>query len=166
MLYIDYFYRTTFIKEFDRDNQGQPNEAERISFAHNARTICIAFVALAARYRQGSITDQDLTQIQRLAHSESGADAIYDIFRDLEDIQYFIKPEIFADKNQYDALLRKLFNVIINMGVVSFLFELRHDSTLNATNYLKRDANYYDIIGTQWAYIKNDINSIFTEFGM
>lgn len=59
--------------------------------------------------------------------------------------------------------MSKLFSVIIEAGITSYSIECRHDSTLTATNYLKKDKNYYDILGAQWSRIHEDINRIFDE---
>ena len=69
LLYIDYYFRNIFQKKFDRDNASVPCANDRISFAHNARTICIAFVAFASRYYQGNIKSQQLETIITAAPS-------------------------------------------------------------------------------------------------
>lgn len=143
-----------------------PYASDRISFAHNARTICIAFVAFAARYRQGNIVDQDLSPIFNAVASEYSADSLYEAFKEIGQLQYFLPPQLFADKSKYDATLSKLFTIVINAGITSYRFECRHDSTLTATNYLKRDKNYYDIIGMQWSRTKEDIAKVFEEAGL
>ncbi len=91
---------------------------------------------------------------------------MYEVFKDIGQLQYFIPPHIFADKNRYDSILESLFKVIITTGITSYRYECRHDQTLNATNYLKRDKNYYDIIGMQWDRTKEDINRLFDEAGI
>ncbi|MBQ6481435.1 MAG: hypothetical protein IJI45_09985, partial [Anaerolineaceae bacterium] len=60
----------------------------------------------------------------------------------------------------------KLFNIIIEAGITSYTFESRHDSTLNATNYLKRDKNYYEILSSQWQRTVSDLSAVFSEVGM
>lgn len=163
LLYIDHYFRTVYQKSFDRENNTHPNASIRISFAHNARTICVAFAAFASRFRQENISLQDLTPIFGSSSSESITDALYETFRDLGQLQYFIPPQVFDDKEQYDKILSKLFSVIIEAGITSYSIECRHDSTLTATNYLKKDKNYYDILGAQWSRIHEDINRIFDE---
>lgn len=166
LLYMDHYYRTVFLHGFDRENNGMPDANVRISFAHNARTICIAFAAFAARYRQGNITDQDMVPLFNAPGSENNSDMLYETFRDLGQIQYFLLPQLFADKERYDAVLSKLFNAIIASGVTSYKYECRNDSTLTATNYLKKDKNYYDILNMQWSRIYEDMDKIFRETGM
>lgn len=166
LLYIDHYFRTVYQKNFDRENNTHPNASTRISLAHNARTICIAFVAFASRYRQENISVQDLAPIFGPSSSESILDALYETFRDLGQLQYFIPPQVFDNKEQYDKILSKLFSVIIEAGITSYSIECRHDSTLTATNYLKKDKNYYDILGAQWSRIHEDIIRIFDEIEM
>ena len=143
-----------------------PNASDRISFAHNARTICVAFVAFASRYRQGNITVQDLAPMFNTSLSESVSDALYETFKDLGQLQYFLPPQVFANKDQYDSTLSKLFSIIIEAGITSYSFAHQYDSTLTATNYLKKDKNYYTIISTQWFRTVDDLNRIFAEIGM
>ena len=163
LLYIDNYFRTTFQKQFDRDNAQDPNSIVRISFAHNARTICIAFVAFAARYKQGNITNQDLTPIFSPNTSDNLGESLYETFRDLGNMRSLLPPNVFNDKDKYEAILSKLFMAIIEAAITCYSMECRHDSTLNATNYLKKDKNYYDILATQWNRIIVDINNIFAE---
>lgn len=164
LLYIDYYFRSTFLKNFDRDNSSMPNSNDRISFAHNARTICIAFTAFASRYQQGNIPEQDLATVFTAGYRDNGTDAkLYDIFSNLDGISYLIPPSVFAEKNRCDAVLNALFNVIINAGITSFSMAVRYDNTLTATNFLKRDKNYYAILSDQWVAIREKIKNIWEE---
>lgn len=166
LLYIDNYFRIQFQRDFDCQNNAMPNANVRISFAHNARTICIAFVAFATRYRQQNITLQDLAPIFSASASDGVLDALYETFRTLGQIQYFILPEIFNDKELYDSILKKLFSVIIEAGITNYSMACRYDTTLTPTNYLKKDKNYYDIISDQWSNILRGIDTIFEEIGM
>lgn len=161
LLYIDYYFRNIFQKKFDRDNASVPCANDRISFAHNARTICIAFVAFASRYYQGNIKSQQLETIFTAARSDNASDSgLYHIFANLDGISHFIPPAIFGQKDHYDAILDQLFTIIINAGITNFSIELRHDSTLTATNFLKKDRNYYAILNDQWTSISEGINRV------
>ena len=167
LLYIDNYFRKIFKYEFYRENKGKPDEQTRVNFANNARTICIAFVAFSARFRQNNINEQDLSPIFRRGYSfESVSDELYGTFKNLGDIKYLIKPDIFNNKNEYDNVLKKLFGVIIEAGITNYVIECRFDASLNSSNYLKKDQNYYSILSSQWFRIKEDINKIFDEIGM
>lgn len=162
LLYIDYYFRTQFQKKFDRDNGAMPDVNERIAFAHNARTICIAFVAFSSRYVQGNITRQDLQAIFDSARRDSASDStLYDIFSDIKNVQHFIPPAIFANRDKYDEILDRLFQTIINAGITNFTTAKLYDPALNATNFLKRDKNYYSILMTQWGNIDREIMEIY-----
>lgn len=163
LLYIDYYFRNVFQKKFDRENATMPDANERIAFAHNARTLCIAFVAFAARIQQRNIEAQDIQAIFNASRSDNAAEILYDIFSDIEGVNYFLPPALFASKDAYEAVLDKLFNAIINVGIVSYNMASTYDSTLTATNYLKKDKNYYTILRTHWATIHSDIQRIFAE---
>lgn len=163
LLYIDYYFRSAFQKKFDRENSAMPDSGERIAFAHNARTLCLAFVAFAARVNQQNIGAQDIQAIFNASRNDNSSEALYDIFSDIEGVDYFLPPTLFVSKDTYEAVLDKLFNTIINVGIVSFSMALNYDSTLTATNYLKKDKNYYTILRTHWATISNDIQRIFAD---
>lgn len=162
LLYIDYYFRNIYQKKFDRDNASVPSANDRISFAHNARTICIAFAAFASRYHQGNIQNQHLDTIFAAARSDNATDSrLYDIFTNLENVSYFIPAAVFNQKDKYDAILDQLFTTIINAGITSFSMASRYDSTLTATNFLKKDKNYYAILDDHWASLRGDIKRIF-----
>ena len=164
LLYIDYYFKNTFQKRFDRENADLPDANDRISFAHNARTICIAFVAFASRYYYGNISNNDLNTIFAVARMDSASDSrLYDIFANIDGVSHFIPPEVFNEKDRYDDVLDKLFNVIIEAGITSFMMASGFDTTLNATNYLKKDKNYYSILAIHWRNISASINRIFEE---
>ena len=158
LLYIDNYFRTVFQRNFDRENGNMPNASTRISFAHNARTVCIAFAAFAARYHQGNISNQDLETVFSAARSESAADSLYEVIRDLGTMQTLLPASFVANKDKYDAALDKLFNAIINAGITSYSIACNYDSTLTATNFLKKDKNYYDILGMHWMSLQVEIN--------
>ena len=162
LLYIDFYFKKIFQKKFDRDNTTMPDSNTRISFAHNSRTICIAFVAFASRYYYGNITDSDLDAIFVAARHDSSLDGrVYDIFSNIENISYFIPTNIFNQKDIYDTILDELFKTIINAGITSFSIASRYDVSLNATNYLKKDKNYYAILADNWPNIRTEIKRIF-----
>lgn len=150
LLYIDYYFRAKFQKQYDRDNASMPDANIRLPFAHNSRTLCIAFVAFASRYYQRNFTNQDLIKIFSAQSSDSAvAEAAYDIFSNLGGIQYLLPPAVFQQKDVYEGILDRLFNTIIDAGIMSFTMALRYESSLTASNYLKNDRKYYDILSIQ-----------------
>lgn len=160
LLYIDYYFRRYFQKEFERNNTKKPDADRRITFVNNARTLCIAFVAFASRYKQDNIKEDNLQVIFDASRTDESADKLYRIFSNLNGINYFLPPKLFAAKDEYDRVLSDLFKIVIEAGIVNFGMETRHDSTLTATNYLKRDKNYYAILEVQWATISSRILNI------
>lgn len=162
LLYIDNYFRTTYQKKFDRENMNTPDSANRISFAHNARTICIAFVALAARYHQNELTTQDIESIFNIARVENASDTIYEVFHDLGNMKSLLPTAMWENKNLYDAALDKLFSAIIEAGIINYNMACDNDSTLTATNYLKRERNYYGILKNHWnSSLAREIRSTF-----
>ena len=161
LLYIDYYFRNSYQKKFDKENASMPEANDRIAFAHNARTLCIAFVAFASRFIQNNLSTQDLQVVFNASRNESASDALYDIFSNIDGLNHFLPPALFASKDAYEAILDKLFYAIITAGITSFNMASSYDSTLTATNYLKKEKNYYMILRTHWATLQNEIQQIF-----
>lgn len=156
------YFKTTYQKKFDRDNLNTPDSANRISFAHNARTICIAFVALAARYHQGELSTHDIEAIFNVARFENATDSIYEIFHDLGNMRFLLPPAMWDNKNLYDDALNKLFSAIIEAGIINYNIACENDSTLTATNYLKRERIYYGNLKNHWnSSLRREIESTF-----
>ena len=159
LLYVNYYFEKVFIKRYNKENESISGANDLITFANNARTTCIAFVAFAARYNQGNITDE---KIYRLTKAKTQRDT-FDIFEDLGNIQHLFPETIFSQKDKYNALLENLFSLIISTGINMYTAVKFVDSTVTATNFLKTDTNYHTILCSQWPYIKTKINYIFAE---
>lgn len=160
LLYIDYYFRKQFQKKFDRENADMPDANMRISFAHNARTICIAFVAFACRYYKGNLSRQELQIIFNASRSENASEMLYDIFRNIEGMNCLLPANIFAQKTVYEGVLDKLFTAIINAGITTFALASMYDTSITATNYLKKDKNYYSILQANWIRLEPEIKEI------
>ena len=162
LLYIDNYFKSIYQKKFDRENANAPESANRISFAHNARTICIAFVALAARYNHEELSKQDIESIFNVARVDNASDSIYEIFHDLGNMKSLLPTSMWENKNLYDAALDRLFSAIIEAGIINYNIACESDSTLTATNYLKRERNYYGILKNHWnSSLRREIQSVF-----
>ena len=132
-----------------------PDAYIRISFAHVARTICLAFTALAARYYQENLNNKDIT----LLLEKPLDDSVYKKLRDIGDIKSLLPMKLYTDS--YDATLDKLFTAIIEEGITIFSDAHDNDSSLTAANFLKKDDNYYKILRKRWAKLCKEIPKIF-----
>ncbi len=160
LLYIDFYFRTAFLKKFDSENKDSAT-GDYISFAHNARTVCIAFVALASRYYQQNVTSQEMQMLFDEARNGNNLEnRIYDIFSKLDGVVYLFPGDVFQDKNRYEEILEQLFYLIIDAGAAYFSTAKDTDSALNTTNFLKKDKNYYNILNSQWTKMARDIKRI------
>ena len=165
LLYIDSYYRKTFIQRFDKEQEVLPFAAEIIPFAHNARTICIAFATFAARFYNKNITQADLKVIFENVSKEKAYDEYYyDIFKNINNATpLFPKKLIDTNKDSYDEVLYQLFKTIILSGRRYYSIKKEGDSTLNETNFLKIDRNYFAILKSDWYNIDDKIIKIFNE---
>lgn len=161
LLYIDYYFRKSFQTRFDSENRIQPDASVRIAFAHNARTICTAFVVFASRYYQGNIHDADLQTIFNASGSDTADSKVYDIVKNLSGFNHVLPEDLFFNKGNYEDVLYKLFMLIINSGIMCYSMAVRYEEGLNASNYLKKDKNYYSILKFQWPSLSSGIKSIF-----
>jgi len=81
---------------------------------------------------------------------ESASDTIYDIFHDLGNMRCLLPSAMWENKSLYDSALNNLFSAIIEAGIINYNIACENDSTLTATNYLKRERNYYGILKNHW----------------
>ena len=51
---------------------------------------------------------------------------------------------------------------MIDHGNHDLMMIMQNNETINATNYLKKDKNYIDILRMNWDSIYKDINNIFS----
>ena len=147
LLYIDYYF-DTFIDNFKKEK----SSSDAKDLALNAKTMCIAFVALVARYHQGNITDND---IHRLDQNTS---ASREIFGTLGTIQSLLPVKLYSKK--YDSTLDELFRLIITNGTAMYSGAKFSNNALTATNFLKSDKSYYFILHNRWEELNIGINNL------
>ena len=138
-----------------------------IPFAHNARTICIAFVSFAVRYINGNINDEKLRIF--FAHcleNRAYDDYLYGIFSDIRGVDNLLPKELFNNKDNYEKIISKLFDIIIESGFRYYLTVKSSDNSINETNFLKNDLNYYAILRSDWLDISRKIKDIFNEIDL
>ena len=166
LLYINYYFNKTFKRKFKNDNENEEDASIRLPFANKARTICIAFTALAARYHQGNITDQDLKKIRAAAkpQTDSAADDMYKAVRDIGSMQSLFPKKLSENMDLYDAALDKLFTAIIEEGILAYSFACDDKPNLTANSFLQDDKNYYAILKRFWdARFAPKIKEVFAE---
>lgn len=160
LLYIDYFFRKKYINEFDRRHAN--DIVSPIAFAHNARTVCIAFTAFVARYKSGNLDNEKIRTF--FAHRSGNRvydDYLYQIFSDLGDVRSLYPANIFRNKDFYDRILTQLFDTIILSGHRYFRTISNNDSSISETNFLKNDQNYYAFLSADWFDISQKIDQIY-----
>ena len=162
LLYIDCYFRNTFIKKYVKDVSDTLNSDIKIQFANNARTVCTAFVMLASRYYQGNFGLSELNILFRAAANDKLSDSdVYNIVKNMEGISWVLPPEVFSDKDKYDEVLYMFFNLMIKHGSHDLMMMMQTNETITASNYLKKDKNYIDIIRMNWDSISEGIKGIF-----
>lgn len=162
LLYVDYYFRKIFIQKFDKAHEQSPFADEIIPFAHNARTICIAFVVFASQYFKNQYSKEDLKILLNNYDREDAYDAyFYDIFKKIGNISPLFSKQLFNNKDEYDQVLYELFNLIILTGQRYFRSEKKHDNKLIESNFLKKDKNYYGILSFDWDNLSENIKNLF-----
>ena len=160
LLYIDFYSRIIFQLHFDSENRSQLDAMDRMTFAHTARTICIAFVVFVARYHKGNIKGSDLQTIFNASNKDTLDPLVYELMKNLDGVDGLF-PNLFDNKDKYDELLYQLFMMIINSGIMCYTMASKYEEALNASNYLKKDKNYYIILVLQWRVFQIDIETYF-----
>ncbi|MBR5913280.1 MAG: AIPR family protein [Selenomonadaceae bacterium] len=155
LLYMDDYFTRKFLPKFDKENDDMPDASIRISFAHVARTICIAFTALAARYFHGNLSKEDIKLLLEKPSDDNACKKL----RDIGDMKSLLPMKVYTD--EYDATLDKLFTAIIEEGITIYSDAHDDDSSLTAANFLKKDDNYYKILRKRWAKLNKEIREIF-----
>ena len=164
LLYIDCYFRTAFIKKYVKDASDTPNSEIKVQFANNSRTICTAFVMLSSRYYQNNLRLFELNTLFKAAQNDKLSDSeVYNIVKNISGINWILPPAIFANKDKYDAVLYKLFSLMIKHGSHDLMMIMQTNDTITASNYLKKDKNYIDILRMNWDSISESISTIFEE---
>ena len=117
-----------------------------------------------ARYRMGNITIENISEIFNNIREGSYKTHLYKIFKNLDGVDSLIPKNIFKDKDKLDNFLYELFDVIIKNGRKCYSIDKRYDSTLNESNYLKKDNNYYSILKAEWDAIEEKTKNIFDKY--
>lgn len=163
LLYIDYYFKNTFIDSYTRSIATDPNSDVKTQFANNARTICTSFVMMASRFYQGNMTNEKLGILFNASKSDKLSDTeVYRVVKDLDNVSWIMPPEVFDDKDKYDKALYKLFTLIINNGAHDLMILQQTNDAITASNYLKKDKSYIDILRTNWDAISEKTQEIFT----
>lgn len=157
LLYVDYFFRNSFIDDFDKEYEGDPI----ISFANNSRTICIAFIGLVSRVVQKNIDLAGFRKVINNVTSDSYYDNyIYPMLKNIENMDHFILPKYMeGDKTELDKVLKLFFNRLIKEGFKHFSSMKNNDPSLVESNFLKKDSSYYQILNASWYDLMDLINS-------
>lgn len=165
LLYINHYFNKIFKLKFKRENENEEDAASRIHFANKARTICIAFAALAARYHQGNLTEEGLKTIFAASNpqSDSVADDMYKAVRDIGSMQSLFPKKLSENMDLYDAALDKLFTAIIEEGIKEYFSSRRNASTLTENSFLQNDKNYYFILENNRRSLNLKIKEVFAE---
>lgn len=163
LLYIDYYFKNTFISQYTKKIAQKPNSDIKVQFANNARTVCTAFVVFASRYYQGNLSDESLNKIFNAAKDDALSDDrdVYDIVRNLDGVSWILPPTISGDKEKYNSALFELFDLIIKLGTRVLSTMMVNNDSINASNFLKKDKNYIDILRINWDDISEEITDIF-----
>ncbi len=162
LLYIDYYFRNKFIKQFDAENKEDDDQKNSIAFAHNSRTICCAFVMYASRVYNNTFTADEIRIIQSCAKSDIHKPDLLAICKNLDCVDSILPKELFSNKTNYEIILYDLFSKIIQTGFLLFnVTKNKDDTSLNATNFLKKDSSYYEILNFGSLLLNPAIQEIF-----
>lgn len=158
-LYVDFYFRNSFLSKYEKEVAEDPNKDELLEFARNSRTLCVAFVGLVARFKQGIITSEDLQFVFKHINDDY-KDYLYDIFRKTGNMKSLFGQKTFENKESMDSILYGLFEVIISCGRIQYHNAKMIGSVTNVSNFLKKDANYYNLLCSYWSFMAKDCMSV------
>ena len=75
---------------------------------------------------------------------------------------YLLPKHLSEDMNLYDAALDKLFEAIIEEGILAYSFK-REGKPMTENSFLQDDKNYYAILKKRWKTLKSVIRETFSE---
>lgn len=162
LLYIDEYWKKEFKSQFEAEMKDTPIYSDILPFANNSRTICIAFTMFASRYYVKNFTPADVKIIFDGMQKESNKNDFIHSCKELGDMNYVLPNNLYSNKTEYDKVLHDLFMTIITSGYSTFNSAQNGDG-VNASNYLKKDESYYNILKAQWFQIEKSIKEIFGE---
>ena len=157
LLYIKYYFSKKFLPKFKHDNENDLNARYILPFASVSRATCIAFVALAARYHQGNIINENLVMLVE----QTDPTVLYEKLCDFGNIETLLPIKLYTDA--YDVALNKLFTAFIYNGTEIYSETREANSKVTETNFFKDDKNYYKILRIKWRTFKPEIHKIFSE---
>ena len=164
LLYIDNYWKKNFKSAYERETKNSPTYNDMLPFANNSRTICIAFTMLASGYYCGNLDNNDLKTIFNGRKSDISKNEFVDVCKKLGEMNSVLPKGFFENKNKYDVILHDLFMTIINYGYAIYNNSIGNEEGINATNYLKKDESYYNILKSNWFMIEKGINDAFSKF--
>ncbi len=162
LLYIDNYWKNHFKSDFEREMKDNPIYQDIMPFANNSRTICIAFTMFASRYYVKNFTPLDVKIIFDGMQKESNKNDFIHTCKNLGDINFVLPNNLFDNKDEYEKVLHYLFTTIITAGYAT-LCTIQKGDSMDASNYLKKDESYYNILRAQWFQIEKSIKEIFGE---
>lgn len=146
LLYVDYYFRKVFINQYQKN--AIPN---RISFANNSRTLCIAFIGLSARLCQDNLdSDKFYNAIQNGVEDSTYEEKIYPLLKKFDKMTYIFNPSHEKNMDTIDSCLSSLFSALIKQGYKLFETQKEKDQSLIETNYLKKDSSFFKIVSWAW----------------
>lgn len=161
MLYVDNYFRSVFIRKYDKECESDPTNSKVIPFANNSRTICLSYVSLVSRYLKGFISDKDIaTIIDSINKDEECKEKVYDIFSKKKTISMIFSDSLDAmNKDDLDKSLYDLLKEFIEISHTAYMNLTHSGADSNESNFLKRDPNYYRIIANNWQFLKRSFES-------
>ena len=118
----------------------------------------------AARCMNGNMDDEKLRIFfEHCLEGKAYDNYLYALFSDLGELERLFPSQLFRDKDKYEEVLSSLFTVIILSGFRFYQMARRNDTSINETNFLKNDTNYYEILRADWIDISAKINTIWSE---
>ena len=116
----------------------------------------------ASRVYNNTFTADEIRIIQSCAKSDIHKPDLLAICENLDCVDSILPKDLFSNKTNYEIILYDLFSKIIQTGFLLFnVTKNKDDTSLNATNFLKKDSSYYEILNFGSLLLNPAIQEIF-----
>lgn len=155
LLYLDNYFDTVFKKEYQTKNK----QAKRITFANNARTLCLAFSGFLAKYLNSEFSEDQINMICNLDYKDE---------KEVKKIQKILsnpsKMKGIFNKNAYDNLdlleekLYKIYSFICKKGFSMYEI-IGSEEIIDESSWLKKDLSFYRILSNSVDDLSEEIEA-------
>lgn len=146
LLYIDVYFDSKFRKEYANNTK----QLKRVSFANNARTLCLAYSGFLSKKLNGGFTEEQIKTICNFDYKdEKSIKNVQKILSDPSAMNGVFNKKAYENLDELENKLYKIFSFVCKQGA-SIFDSVSQDETIDESNWLKKDVSFYRIIANSY----------------